>query len=119
MCLEIKLRQNTFYLTDLSLFFFRELFVNPKTGQFFHHGDRIRPKKFCETLKIIAKNGGNCLYNGSLAKMFVSDIQKMGGIITEEDMANYRYKITPWYSLLWKVAIDSSDPNNSTFHTFI
>lgn len=70
----------------------RELFVNPKTGKFFHHGDRIRPKKFCETLKIIAKNGGNCLYNGSFAKMFVSDIQKMGGIITEEDMANYRVK---------------------------
>ncbi|XP_021926880.1 gamma-glutamyltranspeptidase 1-like isoform X2 [Zootermopsis nevadensis] len=70
----------------------REVFVNPKTGKFFRPGERIRPKKFCETLKIIAKNGGNCLYNGSLAKVFVSDIQEMGGIITEEDMASYRVK---------------------------
>jgi hypothetical protein len=89
--LETKDTQDTSNLTDLSLFLCRELFVNPKTGEFFHHGDWIRPKKFCETLKIIASNGGNCLYNGSLAKMFVSDIQNMGGIITEEDMANYRY----------------------------
>lgn len=76
---------------QLLLFISREVFVNPKTGKFFRPGERIRPKKFCETLKIIAKNGGNCLYNGSLAKVFVSDIQEMGGIITEEDMASYRY----------------------------
>jgi gamma-glutamyltranspeptidase len=72
-------------------FFCREVFVNPETGDFFRPGEWIKPVKFCETLKIIAKNGGNCLYNGSLAKVFVSDIQEMGGIITEEDMANYRY----------------------------
>jgi gamma-glutamyltranspeptidase len=49
---------------------------------------------------MIASNGGNCFYNGSLAKMFVSDVHKMGGIITEEDMANYRYNyLIPWYSL--------------------
>jgi gamma-glutamyltranspeptidase/glutathione hydrolase len=69
------------------------LFVNPKTGEFFRYGEQIRPKEFCETLKMIAVHGGNSLYNGSLAKIFVSDIQQMGGIITEEDMANYRYRV--------------------------
>jgi len=43
---------------------------------------------------MIAMHGGNYLYNGTLAKIFVSDIQQMGGIITEEDMANYRYMVT-------------------------
>lgn len=70
------------------------MFVNPETGKFFQYGERIRPKEFCETLKVIAMNGGNDLYNGTLAKTFVSDIHQMGGIITEEDMANYRYMVT-------------------------
>jgi len=70
------------------------VFVNPETGEFFRYGERIRPKEFCETLKMIAMHGGNYLYNGTLAKIFVSDIQQMGGIITEEDMANYRYMVT-------------------------
>ncbi|XP_069703079.1 scoloptoxin SSD14-like isoform X2 [Periplaneta americana] len=70
----------------------RETFVNPETGEFYRYGDRIRPKKYCETLKLIAKNGGNDFYNGTLAKMLVSDIQEMGGIITEEDLLNYRVK---------------------------
>jgi gamma-glutamyltranspeptidase len=43
---------------------------------------------------MIAMHGGNYLYNGTLAKIFVSDIKEMGGIITEEDMANYRYMVT-------------------------
>jgi gamma-glutamyltranspeptidase len=70
------------------------MFVNPETGEFFRNGTRIRPKVLCETLKMISMHGGDILYNGSLAKIFVSDIQQMGGIITEEDMANYRYMVT-------------------------
>lgn len=70
------------------------MFVNPETDELFRYGERIRPKEFCETLKMIAMYGGNYLYNGTLAKTFVSDIQEMGGIITEEDMANYRYMVT-------------------------
>jgi gamma-glutamyltranspeptidase len=70
------------------------MFVNPETGEFFKNGARIRPKVLCKTLKMIAMYGGNILYNGALAKTFVSDIQEIGGIITEEDMANYRYMVT-------------------------
>jgi gamma-glutamyltranspeptidase/glutathione hydrolase/leukotriene-C4 hydrolase len=70
------------------------MFVNPETGEFFRYGERIKPKEFCETLKMIAMLGGDLLYNGSLSKIFVSDIKRMGGIITEQDMANYRYMVT-------------------------
>ncbi|KAK9679351.1 hypothetical protein QE152_g40097 [Popillia japonica] len=52
-------------------------------------GSVVKPTKLCETLKVIANEGGDALYNGSLAKIFVQDIQDMGGIITEEDMKNY------------------------------
>ncbi|PSN54339.1 Gamma-glutamyltranspeptidase 1 [Blattella germanica] len=52
----------------------------------------LRPKKICETLKLIAREGGNVLYNGTVAKTLAADIQDMGGIITEEDLAQYRVK---------------------------
>ena len=81
-------------LTDLPFCFCSKMFVNPETGEFFQYGDRVRLKELCETLKMIALHGGDYLYNGTLAKTFVSDIQQMGGIITEEDMANYRYMVT-------------------------
>lgn len=52
-------------------------------------GSRIIPTKLCQTLKTIAKNGGNDLYNGSLSKKFLQDIKEAGGIITAEDLEKY------------------------------
>lgn len=54
-------------------------------------GDFIKLPTLANTLKTIAnsKIGADELYNGSLTKQFVQDIQDAGGIITEEDMANY------------------------------
>lgn len=51
--------------------------------------NHVKPTKLCNTLKIIAENGGDDLYNGTLAKMLVEDIKELGGIITEEDLSNY------------------------------
>lgn len=47
---------------------------------------------FSKTLQKIASapRGALELYDGSLTKDFISDIQKYGGIITEEDMARYK-----------------------------
>ncbi|XP_068085022.1 scoloptoxin SSD14 isoform X2 [Anabrus simplex] len=69
----------------------REVFVDPDSGEFRKPGSLIRHKKLCETLRIISEKG-NDLYNGSLAKMLASDIQEMGGLITEEDLRNYSAK---------------------------
>lgn len=69
---------------------FRELFVNASTGKFHPPGTKIIRNQFCKTLEIIAEHGAEVLYNGSLANLFVSDVQKMGGIITLKDMQNYR-----------------------------
>ncbi|XP_054274793.1 scoloptoxin SSD14-like [Macrosteles quadrilineatus] len=67
----------------------REWFVDSK-NDFKPTGSLIQPKLLCETLGVIAKNDGNALHDGPLTKTFVDDIQKMGGIITEDDMRNYK-----------------------------
>jgi gamma-glutamyltranspeptidase len=41
-------------------------------------------------LELIAKEGADVLYNGSLTESFVQDIRDNNGIITVEDMRNYR-----------------------------
>lgn len=53
-------------------------------------GDRIKRPGLAQTLRVIAAEGGEALYTGSLVQKFVSDIQDLGGIITAEDMANYQ-----------------------------
>lgn len=54
-------------------------------------GDFIKLPTLAKTLKTIAYSQiyADELYNGTLTKQFVQDIQDAGGIITEEDMANY------------------------------
>jgi len=42
-----------------------------------------------ETLRTVAEEGVDAIYNGSLASKIVDDLQKVNGIITKEDLANY------------------------------
>lgn len=65
--------------------------MNATTGEFKKRGSLIQPQKYCETLKLIAEHGGDILYNGTLADKLVEDIQEKGGIITKEDLLNYKY----------------------------
>lgn len=65
-------------------------FVNSTTGELKKRGSLIQPKKYCETLRLIAEHGGDILYNGTLADKLVEDIQEKGGIITKEDLLNYK-----------------------------
>ncbi|KAJ8889868.1 hypothetical protein PR048_009373 [Dryococelus australis] len=67
-----------------------DTFVDPTTGKLKRQGALIRPGRICSTLRSIAQHGGDDLYTGSLAKMLTEDIEHMGGIITEEDLHNYK-----------------------------
>ncbi|XP_058800340.1 scoloptoxin SSD14-like isoform X2 [Phymastichus coffea] len=71
---------------------FVDLFVDPATNEFRKAGSLIRPKKLCETLKIIAEKNATEFYNGTLAKRLVEDLQKRGSIITLKDLSDYRAK---------------------------
>lgn len=45
--------------------------------------------KLAETMKVIAKEGGDALYNGTLADKLLDDLKKVNGIMTREDLAAY------------------------------
>ena len=53
-------------------------------------GDRFVNKDYAETLKVLAKEGGDAFYRGSIARRIAADMAANGGIITAEDLAQYR-----------------------------
>ncbi|XP_072949137.1 glutathione hydrolase 1 proenzyme-like [Epargyreus clarus] len=67
-----------------------EVYVNPATGEVWNVGDRIPNPTLARTLDIIAQDGPEAMHNGSLTAALVRDIQGYGGIITEDDLRNYR-----------------------------
>ncbi|WP_299385962.1 gamma-glutamyltransferase [uncultured Lacinutrix sp.] len=54
--------------------------------------DTIKYPELAETLTRIMKNGRDEFYKGKTAKILAQFIQDNGGIITEEDLANYQAK---------------------------
>ena len=53
-------------------------------------GDRFVNKDYAETLRTLAKEGAQSFYRGSIAKRIVEDFAANGGVITAEDLAQYR-----------------------------
>jgi gamma-glutamyltranspeptidase / glutathione hydrolase / leukotriene-C4 hydrolase len=64
--------------------------VNPETGEVWNEGDLIKLEKLAETLDIIATEGPEAIHNGTLTEQLVRDIEGFGGIITADDLRNYR-----------------------------
>jgi gamma-glutamyltranspeptidase / glutathione hydrolase / leukotriene-C4 hydrolase len=52
-------------------------------------GEQYKLPKLAETMKIIAKEGVDAIYNGSLTSKLLEDLKEVNGIITKEDLANY------------------------------
>jgi len=65
-------------------------FINPETGEVWIKGDVYTRPKLAKTLKIIAEKGAEELYTGELATKLVEDISEAGGIISLDDLKNYR-----------------------------
>ena len=55
-------------------------------------GDTIRHPKLAETLKRIKVNGRDEFYKGETANIIIDQVQKLGGIMTKEDLASYEVK---------------------------
>ena len=53
-------------------------------------GDRFINTDYAETLKVLAKEGGQSFYRGSIARKIADDMAANGGIISMEDLAQYR-----------------------------
>jgi gamma-glutamyltranspeptidase / glutathione hydrolase len=56
-------------------------------------GDIFRQPELAATLQRISNSGAADFYRGKTAHMLVTDMQSNGGIITLDDLANYRPKI--------------------------
>lgn len=55
-------------------------------------GDMVKNPDLGATLEMIAKKGKDGFYKGDLAKRIVSAVRDAGGVLTEEDLANYQIK---------------------------
>ena len=55
-------------------------------------GDTIKYPKLAETLKRIQANGRDEFYKGETATILIDQVQKLGGIMTLEDLTNYEVK---------------------------
>jgi gamma-glutamyltranspeptidase len=53
-------------------------------------GDRFVNKDYGATLRAIAKGGAQAFYRGEIAKRIAADMAKHGGLITLDDLAQYR-----------------------------
>ncbi|XP_026327850.1 glutathione hydrolase 1 proenzyme-like isoform X2 [Hyposmocoma kahamanoa] len=73
----------------------KKVYYNSAKDQFHKPGTMVKPTEaLCNTLKRIAAKGGDELYNGTLATDFLDDLEKVGTIITAEDLRNYEAKIS-------------------------
>ncbi|KAI8990052.1 gamma-glutamyltransferase [Pilobolus umbonatus] len=69
--------------------------VYAPSGEIARPGDIIRRPELGKTLRIIAKEGADVFYEGRLAEYMVNATQAEGGILTMEDMRDYRPVIRP------------------------
>lgn len=53
-------------------------------------GDRFVNKDYAQTLRTLAREGAQSFYRGSIARRIVEDFAANGGVITAEDLAQYR-----------------------------
>ena len=87
----------------------REIFIDPSTGEFHRAGTLIKLNRLCDTLEIIANQGGDVLYNGSLSEVFVKDLQEVGSIITKEDLVSYQPR--------WRSPVSAELRDGVMFHS--
>jgi gamma-glutamyltranspeptidase/glutathione hydrolase len=99
----IKLAEKGFILTErraLGFNFAREDFpkrteefqkvFTKRDGLPFKEGDRFTQIELAESLKLLAKHGSDVFYKGEIAEKIADDMAKNGGLITREDLQNYR-----------------------------
>lgn len=87
-----------------------EVYIDPSTNDVYQEGDLIKRNKLANTLEILKVEGADAIYkNGSVGRSLVEDIQNVGGIITIEDLMQYKVR--------WEKPISAKLKGNKTLHT--
>jgi gamma-glutamyltranspeptidase/glutathione hydrolase len=55
---------------------------------------KIRQRALADTLRQVAKDGGESFYRGDLAASMAADVAAGGGILTREDLSSYQVEVT-------------------------
>ncbi|CAL1536406.1 unnamed protein product [Lymnaea stagnalis] len=66
------------------------VFMNNKTGEVFKLGEKMTRPQLADTMRVIANEGVNAFYNGSLTDKILQDLKDIGSIITRNDLINYQ-----------------------------
>jgi gamma-glutamyltranspeptidase/glutathione hydrolase len=69
----------------------QRIFLN--SGKMWKAGDTLKQPELAATLKRIAKNGAAEFYRGETARMLAEEMAKNGGLITLDDLANYKVRV--------------------------
>lgn len=98
----IQLAQNGFKITDrqaetmlevkdeFAKFASSKKYFLKSDGSTYKGGELLVQKDLAKTLKLIQKEGPKAFYEGAIADLIVKDMEKNGGIITKEDLKNYK-----------------------------
>ncbi|KAK9131070.1 hypothetical protein Sjap_011557 [Stephania japonica] len=62
-------------------------------GKFLKVGDTCYNVELARTLEAIAEQGAGVFYYGSVGEKFVNDVRRAGGILTLEDLRNYKVDV--------------------------
>ncbi|EDV46429.1 glutathione hydrolase 1 proenzyme isoform X2 [Drosophila erecta] len=67
-----------------------QIYLNAETGKPHAAGTVVKPpKNLCKTYKLLAENGPMDMYNGTIAKLLMEDLQDIGSIIVADDLESY------------------------------
>ncbi|KAH9514847.1 Gamma-glutamyltranspeptidase 1, partial [Bulinus truncatus] len=67
----------------------KEIFWNNSTNDLYKEGEIMKRPKLAKILKVIALEGAQAFYDGSLTGIILQDLKDIGSIITREDLQNY------------------------------
>jgi len=77
-------------------------------------GDRLRMPQLAESFKAMVKGGTEAFYRGGIAERIVRGVQAAGGLLTMDDMADYRVEWQDPVSISYRDYKIFTTPPNST-----